>query len=92
MKKGWTVFDKDGHIGTSLEAQPVIIIKKGKRKINPLLVELIKNVPEDVMRKIEKSMSCLYLTNGDECSKGLPGTPCDPDGCVAWRKREEGIE
>ena len=35
--------------------------------------------------KVKKQMTCAYYTNGGDCSKGLPGTPCELKGCVAWR-------
>lgn len=30
--------------------------------------------------------------DGDTCNKGLPGTPCDIYGCVAFTKKEEEDE
>lgn len=53
-------------------------------KRNRQFDELVANIPEETMRRVEKAMSCKWLRNGDECGKGLPGTPCDVVGCVAW--------
>ena len=78
-----------GRVGSPLEQQPVIIVKKGKRKINPLFEELVKNVPQEVKDRVEKVMTCKWLTNGDECGNGLPGTPCEVEGCVAWELHED---
>ena len=57
------------------------------RKRNPLLEEILKN--EETKRRVEKQMTCKWLRNGDECGKGLPGTPCDVIGCVAWEYLKE---
>lgn len=53
---------------------------------NKLSKELLANVPEETKRMVEKQMFCKWLRNGDECGKGLPGTPCEVVGCVAWRE------
>ena len=85
MKDDFTTYDtRDGRVCSPLEEQPVIVIKKGKRKINPLFEELLKNVPQETKDRVKRAMTCKWLTNGDECGKGLPGTPCEPIGCVAW--------
>lgn len=56
-----------------------------KSRINPLFEEILKNIPEETRRRIEKkSISCGWLRNGDECGAGFPGTPCDVIGCAAW--------
>lgn len=87
MKESTTYDTINGRVSSPLESQPVIVIsKKGKRKINPLFEELVKNVPEETKRMVEKQMSCKWLKNGEECGKGLPGTPCIVKGCVAWEK------
>lgn len=39
----------------------------------------MKNKYED----LEQCEKCKWLRNGDECGKGLPGTPCEIVGCVA---------
>lgn len=62
------------------------------RKRNPLLEELLENIPEETKRRVEKSMTCKWLRNGDECGKGLPGTPCEVIGCVAWEYVEKEEE
>lgn len=36
-----------------------------------------------------KMMACKWFRNGGECGKGLPGTPCELEGCVAWEHSEE---
>ena len=59
------------------------------RKHNPLFEELLKKVPEETKRRTEKAMTCKWLRNGDECGKGLPGTPCEVVGCVAWEEFEK---
>ena len=90
MKESTTYDTINGSVSSPLESQPVIVIsKKGKRKINPLFEELVKNVPEETKRLVEKQMSCKWLRNGEECGKGLPGTPCVVKGCVAWEHYEE---
>lgn len=87
MKESTTYDTINGSVSTPLESRPVIVIsKKGKRKINPLFEELVKNVPEEIKRMVEKQMSCKWLRNGDECGKGLPGTSCIVKGCVAWEE------
>lgn len=85
MKESTTYDTLNGSVSSPLESQPVIVIsKKGKRKINPLFEELVKNVPEETKRMVEKQMTCKWLRNGEECGKGLPGAPCIVKGCVAW--------
>lgn len=90
MKESTTYDTLNGSVSSPLESQPVIVIsKKGKRKINPLFEELVKNVPEETKRMVEKQMTCKWLRNGEECGKGLPGTPCIVKGCVAWEEYKE---
>ena len=36
-----------------------------------------------------KMMACKWFRNGGKCGKGLPGTPCELEGCVAWEHSEE---
>lgn len=36
-----------------------------------------------------KMMACKWFRNGGECGKGLPGTPCELEGCVAWEHSVE---
>lgn len=54
------------------------------KRNNRLSKELLANTPEETKRRVEKAMTCKWFRNGDECGKGLPGTPCEVDGCVAW--------
>lgn len=89
MKDSATYSTIDGSVSTPLEHQPVVVFKKGKRKLNPLFEELVKNIPEETKRRVEKAMTCKWLRNGDECGKGLPGTPCEVNGCVAWEHYKE---
>lgn len=49
------------------------------------LKELLARVPKETYDKVSKQMTCAYYFNGGDCSKGLPGTPCILEGCVAWR-------
>ena len=90
MKDDSTTYDiTTGRVVNPLEEKPVIIIRKGKRKINPLFEELLKSVPQEVKDRVEKVMTCKWLRNGDECGKGLPRTPCELEGCVAWEYYKE---
>jgi hypothetical protein len=49
-------------------------------------------VGEKMMKVIDemvhKQMICKWFRGGD-CGKGLPGTPCEIKGCVAWGKYKE---
>ena len=70
---------------------PLVIVRNEKRKINPIFKDIKETNPE-LYEKIEKMMTCYYYHFGneyDECSKGLEGTPCDPNNCVAWRSYKE---
>ena len=58
-------------------------------KRNKQFDELLARVPEETKRIVEKQMTCKWLRNGEECGKGLPGTPCIVKGCVAWEHYEE---
>lgn len=58
-------------------------------KRNRRFEEFVRNIPEETKRRVEKAMFCKWLRNGDECGKGLPGTPCEVDGCVAWEYYKE---
>lgn len=49
------------------------------------LKELLARVSKETYDKVSKQMTCAYYFNGGDCSKGLPGTPCVLEGCVAWR-------
>ena len=83
-----TTYDTaSGAVCTPLESRPVIIVKKSKRKINPLFEELIKNVPEETKRLVEKQMTCNWLCNGDECAIKVV---CNPQGCLSWEEYKEG--
>lgn len=87
MKDDWTTYDENGNVVPELPK--VIVQKKGKRKIMPFYKEMLKQCPQEIKDRVEKMMTCAYLVNGDECSKGLPGTPCEIEGCVAWRHYKE---
>ena len=58
-------------------------------KRNKMFDELVAKIPEEAKRIVEKQMSCKWLRNGNECGKGLPRTPCEVVGCVAWQEWEE---
>ena len=88
MKDDFTTYDTTtGRIVSPIEEQPVIIIKKGKRKINPLFAELLKSVPQEVKDEVEKAFTCAYLTNGDECSLG--GECINALDCTKWKYYKE---
>lgn len=57
--------------------------------------ERLASIPQEEYERIKKQMTCAYYFNGGDCSKGLPGTPCELKGCVAWRladwAKEKGI-
>lgn len=88
MKEDWTTYDKDGHVVSELPK--VIVQKNGKRKINPFYKEALEQCPQEIKDRVERMMACAYLVNSDECSKGLPGTPCEVGGCLAWTKLKGG--
>ena len=44
---------------------------------------------KELYEKVKKQMSCKWYCNGGDCGKGLPGTPCDIVGCVAWELNED---
>lgn len=50
--------------------------------------ELLARVPEEIKQKVAKQMTCKWFRGGD-CGKGLPGTPCEVVGCVAWEHYKE---
>lgn len=58
-------------------------------KRNRQFDELVARIPKETMERVRKQMSCKWLRNGDECGKGLPGTPCEVVGCVAWQEYEK---
>ena len=64
--------------------------------MNPKLKERLAKISPELYKKVRKELICEYYCNGGECAKGLPGTPCDLNGCVAWRladwAREAGIK
>ena len=83
MKDEWTTYDvRDGRV---VKEPPVIIIRKGKRKVNPLFERLLKEVPQDIKDRVDKMLTCAYLVNGNECSKDQSIAPCNPDECTAWK-------
>lgn len=45
----------------------------------------LANLPPEKYSRVKRMLYCAYYTNGGDCSKGLPGTPCILKGCVAWR-------
>jgi len=49
------------------------------------LKERLASIPQEEYERTKKQMTCSYYFNGGDCSKGLPGTPCILEGCVAWR-------
>lgn len=55
---------------------------------NKKLKEFLAKIPKETMDRVKKQMSCKWLRYGDECGKGLPGTPCGVTGCVAWEEYE----
>jgi hypothetical protein len=66
-----------------------MMMRRTKMKRNRLFDEQLAKVPEETKRMVEKQMTCKWLRNGDECSKGLPGTPCIVKGYVAWKHYRE---
>ena len=84
MKDDFTTYDtRDGRVCSPLEEQPVIVIRKEKRKINPLFEELLKSVPQRVKDEVSRAFDCAYLTNGDECSLG--GECHNALNCKKWK-------
>lgn len=59
------------------------------KRNNRLSKELLDNAPEETKRRAEKAITCKWFRSGDGCGKGLPGTPCEVDGCVAWEHYKE---
>jgi hypothetical protein len=53
--------------------------------------EIAKRAKENPERyeRVKKQMSCKWYHNGGDCGKGLPGTPCNIIGCVAWELNED---
>ena len=58
-------------------------------KRNKTFDELCSRIPKETMARVKRQMECKWLRNGEECGKGLPGTPCEPVGCVAWQSYKE---
>lgn len=54
-------------------------------KRNKIFEEVLAKVPQETKDRVWKQMSCKWFRGGD-CGKGLPGTPCEIVGCVAWEK------
>lgn len=54
-------------------------------KRNKQFDELVVRIPQEMKDRVWKEMSCKWYRSGD-CGKGLPGTPCDIVGCVAWEE------
>lgn len=51
---------------------------------NKLLQELFENIPQDIQDSVNKSMTCKYLINGNECSFDKKKL-CNPIKCVHWK-------
>lgn len=47
--------------------------------------ELLAKVPQETKDRVARQMSCKWFRGGD-CGKGLPNTPCNLVGCVAWEE------
>lgn len=45
--------------------------------------EIVERYMKDSLDLDKKQMRCFYYDN-DRCKKGLPGTPCEIEGCVAY--------
>lgn len=61
------------------------------RKTRPLLKSLLERIPQETKDRVSKQMSCIWFRGGD-CGKGLPGTPCEMKGCVAWTDHSNQLE
>lgn len=57
-------------------------------KRNKQFDELVARIPKETMEQVKKQMTCKWFRGGD-CGKGLPETPCDLKGCVAWEEYKE---
>ena len=51
--------------------------------------EIAKRASQETYERVRKQMTCKWYRNGGECGKGLPGTPCELAGCVAWEEYKE---
>lgn len=51
--------------------------------------DITARIPQETLDRVRKQMSCKWYCNGGECGKGLPGTPCELVGCVAWEENKE---
>lgn len=58
-------------------------------KRNKLFDKIVARIPKETMERVHKQMSCKWYCNGGDCGKGLPGTPCILEGCVAWEEYKE---
>lgn len=58
-------------------------------KRNKQFDELVARIPKETMERVKKQMTCKWYCNGGDCGKGLPGTPCELTGCVAWEEFKE---
>ena len=45
--------------------------------------EIIHAFTKEALETAKKRDLCVWFRGGD-CGKGLPGTPCEMKGCVAW--------
>ncbi|MBO7071855.1 MAG: hypothetical protein J6W09_11270 [Bacteroidales bacterium] len=51
--------------------------------------EIAKRASQETYERVKKQMTCKWYCNGGDCGKGLPGTPCELAGCVAWEEYKE---
>lgn len=66
------------------------------KRVQSMLVDThqpLRTIFQRAYEPAEKRMTCKWLRNGEECGKGLTGTPCEVKGCVAWEHydKEEQI-
>lgn len=57
-------------------------------KMMKVIDESAPIIQKEAMERIHKQISCKWFCGGD-CGKGLPGTPCELKGCVAWEEYKE---
>lgn len=57
-------------------------------KRNKQFDELVAKIPQETFDRVKKQMTCAHF-NGGDCFKGLPGTPCILEGCIAWRLHKD---
>ena len=59
-----------------------------KARNNKAIYEILSRVKPDDYSRARRALTCKWY-NGGDCMKGLPGTPCEPNGCVAWTEKED---